>query len=68
MDFYSNSSLGPWTPNHELCKLSTKKTGKRKTAKNDKELEPSTTAKTKENTNDGCECLNIVKEKAENNL
>jgi 2-(3-amino-3-carboxypropyl)histidine synthase len=26
MDFYSNSSLGAWTPNHEQCKLGKKRT------------------------------------------
>ena len=30
MDFYSNTSLGPWTPKHELCQL---KTNTRKTKK-----------------------------------
>lgn len=31
MDFYANSSLGPWTPNHEQCKLG-KRRGKPKKA------------------------------------
>ena len=29
MDFYSNSSLGAWTPNHEQCKLGKKRTNKK---------------------------------------
>lgn len=51
MDFYSNSSLGPWTPNHEHCKLN-RKTNKKKTRKTENGVLSGRTSEVKEITKD----------------
>lgn len=68
MDFYSNSSLGPWTPNHELCKLN-KKTDKKKTQKNNKnvQLASCNTPNTTDITNDKCVDVTVT-EKVDKDL
>jgi 2-(3-amino-3-carboxypropyl)histidine synthase len=49
MDFYSNSSLGAWTPNHEQCKLGKKRTKVKK---------PEVSGERKEGDSKACACVN----------
>ena len=49
MDFYSNTSLGAWTPNHEQCKLGRKRTKVKK---------PEVSCEVKERDNEKCACVN----------
>ncbi|CAB4006940.1 diphthamide biosynthesis 1, partial [Paramuricea clavata] len=49
MDFYSNSSLGAWTPNHEQCKLGKKRTKVKKTE---------VRGEGKEGDSEACACVN----------
>lgn len=65
MDFYSNSSLGPWTPNHELCKLNKNTNKTKKLQKSSNGIQSSRISEIKETSNDKCECLKVGTTKVE---